>query len=75
MLTLASILGWSLGIGITLSAGVALIEWYGRRADRRDREATDLARARLDGFVATRPSVWQSPPGPPRRRTNGTRQP
>ena len=66
MLTVAAILGWSLGVGLTLTACVALLEWIARREDRQ-RVAQDQRRAALDRIVS-RPSQGFREA----RRTNGT---
>ncbi len=68
MLTFWTILGWSVGAGITLTACIALVEWIARR-DERQRLAQDHRRATLDRIVTQHPSQ------PFHRPTNGSRQP
>ncbi len=68
MLTLSTILGWSLGVGITLAGCVAILEWIARRDDRQ-RVAQDQHRATLDRIVTQHPST-----GFPKRVNGGERR-
>lgn len=54
-----------LGI-LVLVIGAAVLRAHDREVQQQDAE-----RGRLDGFVATRPSVWHPPPDPSRRPSNG----
>jgi hypothetical protein len=51
MLTLWTILGWSTGIGITLVVCICLLEWIGRRDDRRHQALEEARRQTLEQIV------------------------